>query len=200
MVRPDERAAEASSEAARSGRVEPAGASPVPVSIGAPGSRPQSSGGDPDGRAGRQEPVRRREPRSGEQARGPQHQVKPAASSQLQRESRAEHVAAKATFVDATSEAVRATSLPGVQGAARVHGSAGNRRDPSAQPESGIGDSYKPKAKASVAQRESEGIVVVTMAATNNATGAKGPCGGQVVDGGKREGMARGSGSNHPGG
>jgi RNA-directed DNA polymerase len=38
------------------------------------------------------------------------------------------------------------------------------------------------------------------MAATNNATGAKGPCGGKVVGGGKREGMARGSGSNHPGG
>jgi group II intron reverse transcriptase/maturase len=38
------------------------------------------------------------------------------------------------------------------------------------------------------------------MAATNNATGAKGPCGGQVVGTGKREGMAGESGPNPPGG
>ena len=36
------------------------------------------------------------------------------------------------------------------------------------------------------------------MVATNNATGAKGPCGGQVVGAGKREGMAGESGPNHP--
>jgi RNA-directed DNA polymerase len=38
------------------------------------------------------------------------------------------------------------------------------------------------------------------MVATNNATGAKGPCGGHVVEGATREGMAGGSGPNHPGG
>ena len=38
------------------------------------------------------------------------------------------------------------------------------------------------------------------MVATNNATGAKGPCGGQVEGAGKREGMAGESRSNHPGG
>jgi group II intron reverse transcriptase/maturase len=38
------------------------------------------------------------------------------------------------------------------------------------------------------------------MAATNNATGAKGPCGGQVGEAGKREGMAATSGPNDPGG
>lgn len=38
----------------------------------------------------------------------------------------------------------------------------------------------------------------MTMAAKNNAVGAKGPCGGHVVDGGKREGMAGTSGPNHP--
>jgi retron-type reverse transcriptase len=38
------------------------------------------------------------------------------------------------------------------------------------------------------------------MVATNNAAGAKGPCGGQVVEGATREGMAGGSGPNHPGG
>jgi len=42
-----------------------AGAKPVPAGAGAPA---HPSGRDPDGRAGRQEPARRREPRSGEQA------------------------------------------------------------------------------------------------------------------------------------
>lgn len=36
------------------------------------------------------------------------------------------------------------------------------------------------------------------MAATNNAVGGRGPCGGRVGRGGKREGMAGRTGSNHP--
>jgi group II intron reverse transcriptase/maturase len=36
------------------------------------------------------------------------------------------------------------------------------------------------------------------MGATNNAAGGKGPCGDQAEDGGKREGMAESSRSNHP--
>ncbi|MGH8701403.1 MAG: group II intron reverse transcriptase/maturase [Burkholderiales bacterium] len=55
-------------------------------------------------------------------------------------------------------------------------------------------------AKTSGVQRESEGTVVVTMGATNNAVGAKGPCGGRVGGAGKREGMAGKTGPNHPGG
>ncbi|MGH9817111.1 MAG: group II intron reverse transcriptase/maturase [Candidatus Acidiferrales bacterium] len=50
------------------------------------------------------------------------------------------------------------------------------------------------------AQRESEGTVVVKMAARNNAVGAKGPCGGRAGGAGKREGMAGKTGPNHPGG
>ena len=73
-----------------------------------------------------------------------------------------------------------------------------NARGPSAQPQSRQGGSYKPKAKSSAAQRESEGIVVVAMVAQNNAVGAKGPCGGHVEGAGKREGMAATSGPNHP--
>ncbi len=38
------------------------------------------------------------------------------------------------------------------------------------------------------------------MAATKNAVGGKGPCGGHVNGAGKREGMAARSGPNHPGG
>lgn len=94
----------------------------------------------------------------------------------------------------------RARSLGGVRGAARVHGKVRNTRGPSAQPESRRARSYKPTAKASGAQRESEGIVVAKRSATNNALGAKGPCGGRAGEAGKREGMAGKTGPNHPGG
>jgi RNA-directed DNA polymerase len=59
--------------------------------------------------------------------------------------------------------------------------------------------SYKPKAKSSGVQRESEGVVVPSRVVEQNAAGGKGPCGGRVVSGGKREGMAgQGARSNHP--
>jgi hypothetical protein len=142
--------------------------------------------------AGRQKPLRR------EQERGPQHQVKPAASSELQSESRAAHVTAKATSVAPAPE--RATGLGGVWGAARVQGEARNTGGPSAPPPSRQGVSNKPKAKSSAAQRESEGTEVPSMGATNNASGGKGPCGGRVVEGGKREGMVGAGRPNHPDG
>ena len=68
------------------------------------------------------------------------------------------------------------------------------------RPGSGHSDAYKPMAKARRAQRASEGTVVVTSLATNNARGAKGPCGGHVGRASTREGMTGTSGSNHPGG
>src|SRR5690606_42083744 len=80
-----------------------------------------------------------------------------------------------------------------------VQGAMRNRRGPSVRPTSGRGGSYKPKAKSSAGQRESEGVVVPAMAAKNNAAGGKGPCGGHVDGEGKREGMARETGPNHPG-
>ena len=55
-------------------------------------------------------------------------------------------------------------------------------------------------AKASVAQRESEGTVVVTSLATKNARGAKGPCGGHGVGVRTHQGMTGTPGSNLPGG
>jgi len=55
-------------------------------------------------------------------------------------------------------------------------------------------------AKSGRAQRESEGIVVPEIAATNNAAGGKGPWGGGAEGAGKREGMAAKSGPNDPGG
>ncbi len=95
---------------------------------------------------------------------------------------------------------VRAVGLGGVKGAARVHGAERNTRGPSAQPSSRQRGSYKPMVKTSAAQRESEGTVVVTRPATNNAGGAKGPCGGSVGRPRTREGMTGSTGSNHPAG
>jgi len=182
----------------------PTGESPVPVGVGAPGSRPQAAEGDLGARAGRHKPVRRRKPRSGEQARGPQHEVKPAASTELQPAGRAAHVTAKATPL--AQEPKRAGGCGGVWGAARVQGQVWNVRGPSARPESGQASSYKPKAKSSRAQRESEGIVVLdgevqaepTKAVRHNAAGGKGPCGGHADGAGKREGMAGQTVPNDP--
>lgn len=196
MVRPDEadRGTPEGGEAAASRCTVPAGESPVRVGAGAPGSRSQVKRGEIlVARAGRREPLRR------EQERGPQHQVKPAASSEKQWGSRADHVPAKATSTAQSSGRESAGGPPGVWGAARVQGAMRNRRGPSARPMSGRGDSYKPKAKSSAVQRESEGVVVPVMAAQNNAAGGKGPWGGRVGEEGKREGMDRGSVPNNPG-
>jgi len=103
-----------------------AGESPVRVSVGAPGSRPQPWDESLMVTAGRQKPLER------EQARGPQHHVNPAASSEEQCESRAAHVTAKAMGDANTTD--RASPLAGVWGAARAHSALGNRRDPSVQP------------------------------------------------------------------
>jgi hypothetical protein len=174
--------------------IEPAGASPVRASIGALGSRPQFRGEIPGTTAGRQEPLRR------EQGRGPQHQVNPAASTDLQSRSRAGHVTAEAIFAARLSEAVGAVGLGGVGGAARSHGSIGNTGDPSGPPVMRQGRSYKPKAKASGVQRESEGAVRLMTRVQDNALRGKGPCFGHAVRRGKREGMVCASGPNFPSG
>jgi hypothetical protein len=182
----------------------PTGESPVPVGVGAPGSRPQVVEGDLCARAGRQKPVKRRKPCNGEQARGAQHEVKPAASTDLQPAGRAAHVTAKATSPERDPK--REGGCGGVRGAARVQGQVRNVRGPSARPGSGQARSYKPKAKSSRAQRESEGIVVPdgevqassTKAVRQNAAGGKGPCGGHAEIAGKREGMAGRTEPNDP--
>ncbi len=108
--------------------------------------------------AGCQKPRRRRVRRDGEQARGPQHQVKPAASTEKQSGSRADHFAAKARSSARVPK--RVVGSGGVGGVARVQGIVWNRRGPSGQPLSRQGCSYKPKVKANADQRESEGVVV----------------------------------------
>jgi len=170
----------------------PAGASPASVSAGAPSSRPQASGEIPVARAGCRKPLRR------EPARGPQHQVKPAASIDLQSESRAAHFTAKVTSAASGSGDAHAVGLGGVWGVARVQGDERNTRDPSAQPQSRQSDAYKPKAKSSRAQRESEGVVVLVITVQNNAVGGKGPYSGRVDGAATCKGMTGRTGSNHP--
>jgi RNA-directed DNA polymerase len=155
----------------------------VPVIAGEPDSRSTAHAEMGAAEAGRRKPLRR------EQQRGPQHQVKPAASKDSQRESRAAHVTAKAISRTPRSGELRGRDLSGVRGAARVEGEVRNTGGPSAQLSSQRGGSYKPKAKSSAAQRKSEGIVVPGMGAKKNASGGKGPCGGRDGGEGKREGM-----------
>ena len=171
----------------------PAGESPVPVDAGGPGSRVAVRGEICVAEADRRKPLRRK------RTRGPQHQVKPAASTDLQRESRATHVIAKAMFDTQISRAESVASLAGVWGAARVERQARNVGGPSAWPQSRQSGSYKSTTKSSAAQRESEGMVVPKKDVTKNASGGKRPCFGQVEGEGKREGMTgRMSRSNHP--
>ncbi len=171
---------------------DPAGESPVSVSREAPSSRLPAQGEIPASEAERRKSVRRREPYGGEQARGPQHQVKPAASSNLQSEGRAVHFAAKAT--PAMRDLQRIGGLGGVRGVARVQGSPRNAREPSAPPSSRTSASYKPTAKSSTAQRQSEGTIVpnapATKAVPHNTVGGKGPWGdGRADRRGTRKGM-----------
>ena len=68
------------------------------------------------------------------------------------------------------------------------------------QPRSGQDRSYKPMAKSSGAQRESEGVVVPLMGVQQNAPGGKGPCFGRACPEGTGQGMLRSTGANHPAG
>ena len=170
----------------------PAGESPVRVSAGAPGSRPPAGGEIPLSEAGCRKPLRR------EQGCGPQHEVNPAASTDVTIREPSRSCHGEGHVVRGSPEP--AVGPGGVWGAARIQGVVGNRRGPSARPESGRGVPYKPKAKSGAAQRESEGIVVPWIATANNVAGGKGPWGGCVVGAGKREGMAAKSGSNDPAG
>ena len=159
----------------------PTGESPVPVGVGAPGSRSQARGESAGSQAGCHKPLRRERPH------GPQHEVNAAASSDSQWESRAAHVTAKATSDELVPK--RSSGLPGVGAAARVEGGVRNTRDPSAPPESGQGAPYKPRVKSAAAQRESEGSIVPLISVEQNAGGGKEPHFDRVGEGATCEGM-----------
>ncbi len=66
------------------------------------------------------------------------------------------------------------------------------------QPVSRLGGSNRPSAKATIAQRKSDGVIVPTRVATNNAIGGKGHERERVEDEGKRKGMTGERRSNSP--
>lgn len=170
----------------------PAGASPVPVSVGAPGSR------SPEPREIVEAEARRQEPgNTGRQGRGPQQDVKLAASTETQSGSRADHFTAKATSSTKLSEAIDEDSR-GVGSAARVQGEARNTGDPSARPRVRGTRTDQAEGQAIAVQRKSEGIVVPVMTTPQNVVGGKGPWGGH--DGGSRndKGMVATRGVGNP--
>lgn len=154
MVRPDDgRPPEArASGNDASGCNDPAGASPAPVSVGAPGSRLPAAVERPLVEAQRQEPGN-----TGEQARGPQpSEVNVAASSDSQPKgvwgSRAGHVAAKAK--DSDLDPKRSLAPHGVETAARAQGSMRNGRGPTRSPTSG--EAKRISAEREIARRREE--------------------------------------------
>ena len=164
--------------------------SPVQVGSGRPGSRPQLVLERGRAVAGCHEPLRR------ERARGPQHQVKAAASSDVQRERRAAHFTAKATSA-ALVVRMRSGSPRGMGSGTWVGPDEGQER-PVCAADVRQGRSYKPTAKSSGAQRGSEGVVVLLMGVQHNAPGGKGPYFGRACGGGTRKGMVRTTGPNDP--
>jgi len=170
----------------------PAGASPAPVGVGAPGSR------SPESREISKAEARRQEPgKTGRQGRGPQHEVKLAASTELQTGSRAAHVTAKATSTTRRSEGIVEDSR-GVRSAARVQGEARNTGDPSAQPRVRGTQNDQAESQARAVQRKSEGIVVPMRTAPQNAVGGKGPWGGHGAGSRNDKGMVATRGAGNP--
>ena len=190
MVRRDDDDGSQDSELSRC--ASPAGVSPVPVSVGAPGSR------SPESREISKAEARRQEPgNTGRQGRGPQHEVKLAASTELQPGSRTAHFTAKATSSTNRSE-VDVEDSRGVWSAARVHGEARNTGDPSAQPQVRGTRIDQADGQAIAVQRKSEGIVVPVMTAPQNAVGGKGSWGGHDDGSRNDKGMVAARAAGNP--
>ena len=164
----------------------PAGVSPVRVSAEAPGSRPWVGGEIPLPEQGVKSLERR------EQGRGPQHQVKLAASSDYQPkgawEGRAGHVAAKATDSGLGSE--RPLDLPGVESAGRDEGLSRNRRDPTWQPSQAKTGSKRLTAEGDRSQEGVRGARTIDEGGGHKPLERRSPALVVRPTGGKREGMA----------
>ena len=88
----------------------------------------------------------------------------------------------------------------GVRRGACDEGPARDRRDPTWRPTLGEGGAYKPSAKGSRAGRESERPIVPMRAGTKTPSEGRGLALVVPATEGKREGMTRETGPNHPGG
>ena len=174
--------------------VRPAGESPVRVSAGAPGSRPQSRGEIPAAERGVESLIGAKASWEGASAR-----AATAASSHLQPGSRAAHVTVKA-HVRLSSIPDWAWRVPAGYGELHArtvwHGTRETRLSSLVSKDR----SYKPKVKSGGGQRESEGAVVVTIGVQKNAPGAKGPHFGRACKRGTRRGLGGKTVPTYPGG
>lgn len=124
----------------------------------------------------------------GEQSCGPNDRepLQPREIDAERRRSRADHVAAKAT--DWTSRTGCVQGPSGVWEAARSDSLGRNRRGPTRPPTSGKDPFYKPKAKWTGAERESEGLIVLPTPGESRDEG-RGPALVTLAREGKCEGM-----------
>jgi hypothetical protein len=160
--------------------IEPAGVSPARVSVGAPGSRPRSEAERLWARRGVKSLFggSKRTGRSFMRILQPRQIHNPRAEPLTSRRrpclvSRHSGAAARQVSAGYGERHVRTVRIR-------------NRRDPSCQPSSGTDRSYKPTVKSSGGKRESEGVVVLVIAAQDNAAGGKDPCFGHAGSEGTR--------------
>jgi len=154
--------------------IRPAGGSPVPVGAGAPGSRPRSRGEILVAERGVESLF------GGSERVGWDCSLVTFTIGEPSRSCHGEGHVRQSWF-----RIGRGGSLRGKETCTRARSDHGTRetRLPGLVSKD---RSYKPMAKSSGGQRESEGVVVVGIGVQNNAPGAKDPCFDHAFDGGKR--------------
>ena len=169
--------------------IRPAGASPVRVSAGAPGSRPQSRGEIPAAERGVESLF------GGSKRAGWDCSLVTGTAGEPSRSCHGEgHVRQSHSRIGCGG------SLRGRETCTRARSDHGTRETRLASLVS-KDRAYKPRAKSRGGQRESDGVVVVEIGVQNNAPGAKDPDFDRACEGRERQGMpARLMRANHPGG
>jgi hypothetical protein len=154
--------------------IRPAGVSPVPVDAGAPGSRPQSLGEIFAAERGVESLF------GGSKRAGWDCSLVTSTIGEPSRSCHGEGHVRQSWFRIGLGG-----SLRGMETCTRARSDHGTRetRLVSVVSEDRL---YKPMAKSSGGQRESEGVVVAGIGVQNNASGAKDPCFDRVCRGGKR--------------
>jgi hypothetical protein len=159
-----------------------AGGSPVRVSVGAPGSRPRFVG-----------EILRAERGVESLFGGSKHagrSIKRTLQPRQSHNGSAEPLMSRRRPCSQHCIPNGAGGLSGVRAMARVHSLVRNRRDPSCRPASGEDRSNKPVVKSSGGKRESDGVIVLSIAVQQNAAVGKGPDFGHAGRAGTRKGMA----------
>jgi hypothetical protein len=167
--------------------IRPAGGSPVRVSAGAPGSRPQSRGEIPAAERGVESLF------GGSKRVGWDCSLVRVTIGEPSRSSHGEGQVRQSWFRIGCGG-----SLRGTETCTRARSDHGTRETRLASLVS-KDRSYKPKAKSSGGQRESDGVVVVEIGVQNNAPGAKGPDFDRACVGRECQGMPAVR-ANHPDG